>query len=145
MAPTDAWKVWVKVCVVLVLSLGAVVARVGYSLVTPLWLDFFRVTAVPWANTTNATSSGVHNHTLSVLPLDYSHINVTFLLVGHYGFVVLVVSLMWVFTMVVCPQHVSNADYSYPKRRIALIGLGTGLSSVIYNRTLSGTRTAPYL
>lgn len=133
-----------RACALCLLSLGVIASRVGYYIVTPLWMDFFKPLDFPLGNLTNA-SVWPSNRTLSVFPFASDGINATFMVVGQFLFVTMCTGSALIFMRMLCPGTLTEATYRYPKRRIFIIALGMSLSAVGFNYALSGSRVAPYL
>ena len=135
---------FVKGLVLALLSLGVITSRVGYYIVTPLWFDYFKHSTFDFANITNG--SWWKNCTLPVLPYaTAAGINATFLLVGQFGFTMIVTGVILLNMMFVCPNTLSEKDHKYPKFKLFLIGFAMTMSSLGFNYAISGTRTPPYL
>ena len=118
----------------------AIGARVGYYIVTPLWLDFFKTDTNYTSNHTNITNPPWTNLTSS-----QHEISVFFVLVAQwliatifYGLILALILLFW-------PPKITEVEKTYPKKHFAIIGVSQGISSLLFNSAVSGTRTAPYL
>ena len=133
-----------KGLVLALLSLGVITSRVGYYIMTPLWFDYFKHSIFEFANITNG--SCWTNYTLPILPYaTATGINATFLLVGQFGFTMIVIGVILLNMMFMCPKTLSEKDYKYPKFKLFLIGFAMTMSSLGFNYSISGTRTPPYL
>ena len=140
MALINLWKGFI----IVTLSLSVITTRVGYYIVTPLWLDYFKGSTLDFANTTN--DSRLANDTMTVLPLKSGRsINATFLLVGQWGFVAVLTGLTLLGMILGCPNTLSDINYKYPKYQLFLVGFAMAMSSLSFNYALSGSRTPPYL
>ncbi len=131
-----------RVCLLSALCIAVNIPRIGYFILAPVWLDFFRITSFPWGNLTNHSRS---DDVMSVLPLASQEIGVLFLVIGQFGFTALGTGVMLLAMMVMCPGVLTQTDYGYPKRRILLVGFCFGLSTIGINNSISGTRTPPYI
>ena len=100
----------VKGLVLALLSLGVITSKVGYYIVTPLWFDYFKHSTFGFANITNG--SCCTNCTLPILPYaTATGINATFLLVGQFGFTMIVTGVILLNIMFMCPKTLSEKDY----------------------------------
>ena len=121
-----------KKVLTLVFVVLAVGARVGYFIDTPLWLDSLH-------NNNSNTAAGQHNSTES------RQISVYFLLVSQWGFVALVTGFLLLLLRFQCPGFIGETEKQFPMKYFLVIGFSMGLSSVLFNYSVSGSRTPPYL
>ena len=121
--------------VTLLLSLGAVIARSGYFIVTPLWIDYFNT-----FNHTTTTANHSHHDDDDVIG-----ISVCFLMVFQWGFCTLAMGLLLLCLRLVKPSAIGDVEKSFPKRQFVVMGVAMGVSSVLFNYSVSGSRTPPYI
>ena len=99
------------------------------SIVTPLWFDYFKHSTFDFANITNG--SWWKNCTLPILSYaTATGINATFLLVGQFGFTMIVTGVILLNMMFMCPKTLSEKDYKYPKFKLFLIGFAMTMPSL---------------
>ena len=126
-----------RVMTTLLLSLGAVVARSGYFIVTPLWLDYFK--------TYNHTTTGNHSHHHHDDDDDVLAISVCFLMIFQWGFCALAMGLLLLGVRMLKPASIGDVERRFPKRQFAVMGVAMGMSSILFNYSVSGSRTPPYI
>ena len=119
-----------KRALTLLLSLAAVLVRSAYFIVTPLWLDFLRP-----QNTT------AHHNTTD----DARQISVCFLMVFQWGFCTLCAGVLLLVAWLIHPDTIGEEEKAFPKSQFLIMGFAMGLSSILFNYSVSGSRTAPYL
>ena len=121
----------------LLLSLAAVLTRSAYFIVTPLWLDYLDSN-----NSTrdhNSSSRDHHND------LDTHQISVCFLIVFQWGFCTLCSGLLLLISMIFRPHSIGDVERAFPKKQFVIMGFAMGISTTLFNYSVSGTRTPPYL
>ena len=126
--------------ITLLLSTGAVIARSGYFIVTPLWLDFFKT--YNHSDHSNSThSNGSHHHDDD----EMLGISVCFLMVFQWGFCALAMGLFLLGIRIFKPSAIGPVERNYPKKQFVYMGFAMGISSVMFNYSVSGSRTPPYI
>ena len=123
----------------------AILGRVGFFIVTPIWLDFFQNHHItPYNSTTGNLTSPVPVTLFPAIPSN-EKISVVYLLLANYGFC----TLFWGFCLTVIALVWGNpigvTERGLPKKYVIVMGLSQALSSIFANYSMSGYRTAPYL
>ena len=119
----------------------AITGRVGYYIVTPLWLDYFKT------STPNITNETVHPSELPYTNLTHTQheISVFFILVAQWSIGTLFYGAILLVITIFKPGMIGEVERNYPKKHFLIIGVTQGISSQLFNAAVSGTRTAPYL
>ena len=125
------------------LSIAAVLPFFGYYIVTPLWLDYFRQNTIQPHNHTNAS-------VLPFVPLDKAKksthdINVMFLLMGQWLFMTMCCGAISAIMRLVHPSCLKNSHLKNIRKDVMIGGFAMAISSVLFNYSISGSRTALYL
>ena len=114
----------------------AILGRVGYYISTPLWLDHFKGhNSSRGHNETDHNSTGEPHHGVSVF----------FLMITQSSIATLTFGAALVFILVFQPGKIGATEREFPFKYFLIVGVSQGVSSVLFNFALSGTRTAPYL
>src|SRR6218665_1261322 len=125
-------------------ALLAISSRVGFFIVTPLWLDFFKpINSTSLRNQTHDLDAYASSGNSSTCPHSS---NPYFAVLGQWTFSSLTLGFGLVLIRVFSPRRLrDDVERSYPKRQFALIGCSQGLASMFLAFAISGSRTPPYL
>lgn len=122
----------------LALSVVGVLEGVGYFIITPQWLDHFR-------NSTHH-NQGTNVSTTNPEPENPTHqISMPFLLVGQWSFTCAACVILVLILRLSRPDWLRGSQWRNVSREAVIGGFSMGLSSILFNYSVSGTRTSPYL
>lgn len=111
----------------------AITGRVGYFISTPLWLDHFKGNNSAW-NSSDSSTLGNH-HGVSVF----------FLLLTQWTIATVIFGSAFVIKSAYISGYLHKCLNSISWKNFLIVGISQGISSVLFNFALSGTRTPPYL
>lgn len=137
----EVWSFIKKKWLAILFGTLAICGRVGYYIMTPLWLDHFN------GNGTNDTNGTGDNGTIyNNGTTDIGHrINPFFVMLTQYSFCTAVFGIGWVCLLLVAPWRLSDVDRALPPKQIVVIGVASGVSAVLFNFSISSTKTPLYL
>ena len=127
-------------------ALLAILGRVLFFIFTPIWVDYFNLNSSEILNVTNTSNT---NFTpiapLTPAYLTSHRISIIFVVVGQYGFSTIVFGIILLGIMLFSPGTITERERNHPKKNFFIIGFAQGVSAILVNFALSGSRTAPYL
>ena len=135
--------------ITLFLSILSILSIFGYYIVTPLWVDYFSKSVI--IDEYNVTKNSSTVRYLPYFPSfpyspESSSINITFLLVGQWGFACIFCGIILLCMLLTCPDQVRRGrSFSDSVKHIIIGGTSMALSSLLFNYSISGSRTPLYL
>ncbi len=129
----------------LLFSLLAVCVRFTYFVITPLWLDFFKKYAIPDLNITNSSQENINAIPLfPSIPIK-QNVNSFFIIFGQWLVTSTLFGMLLIGMKIFTPNKITDTERNYPKKIFFIIGFSQGISSILFNFALSGSRSPPYL
>lgn len=135
--------------ITLFLSIVSIMSIFGYYIVTPLWVDYFSQSIT--INQYNVTKNSTLVRYLPYFPsfpynAESRNINITFLLLGQWGFACIFCGVILLCMLVTCPNWVRRGtSFRHSVKHIIIGGTSMALSSLLFNYSISGSRTPLYL
>ena len=134
-----------KFLILMILCILVLAGRVGKTVMTPIWLDYFEIINTPEYNISEGNTTQHKTTLLYKSYLLYREINVMAYLIYQFLFL----AVFWGFSLLVLRifgyKPIRAREKDFPFKYFVLMGFSQGLSSILVNYSSYGTRTPPYL
>ena len=140
-------KTTARKVIVVVLSIVALLPVFGYYIVTPLWLDYFKQITINLYNVSQNTTAHKFIPLFPSTQICNSYqINIFFLLTGQWSFICILCGVALLSLLIICPDWLRRTTgTSHSNKHIIPImigGFSMALSSLLFNYSISGSRTS---
>lgn len=116
----------------------AVGTKVGIFIATPLYVDSLN------GNSTHCTSCNHRDHNGSTSD-STKQIDPMFLSLSQALFFTIAFGVLLLAIVILSPAKITDVERNFPKRYYVITGAANGVSSLMLNYAISGTRTPSYL